>query len=585
MRVFLNLVALAIPCLTVFAPLNLARAEIVNFSKVVCGDADGSGTVNLADLNFTVNYLFSGGPAPDPHELGDQDCSGTIDIADCVYLVSYLYGLGGPPPCCPTAADYCPRVTAGVFFDLETATQMAKLANYAYSAGPSLSPGDIITRCWTGIKFIESDPNFDCDVPQIPSFEDTQLFLARDPWTGDLVVSVRGSGTLQDWISNAQFADAVDWQFGDGTIVPNSVHKGFFCAYRSVATELKAELTAAIEELADVSDVRVYFTGHSLGGALAAIAALDLVDWLVNEMGVGRTHVQMYSIGAPRAFKRALQEEYVRRLPGGHVVLEKTDPVPYLLPTYEHLDDVVIINSSVSGSGAITATRLEFVSGTDVSECGPITKLVPWSYGQVGHDRELYIMRLQKVVDPGLPAVSISVANGLMKLNWSGPVQGPCDRVMYCDDNCMFYGPVPNPLSPDWDWAINGSSKQTPWPKKEGARAAYVDGFGNVLAESAPYVAKTPSKLTLTRRPLGFLEVTWKVSDEGLYDYVALFKQNPNTVGPNGYVVGSKHLVYSDTDDVWSSVHPGGPFWVAYVTADALIGGQRRILAVRGPVN
>lgn len=583
MRVSLTAAALAMTYLVLVAPLQPVRAKIVNLSKIVCGDADSSGTVNLADVNFTVNYLFSGGPAPDPLELGDQDCSGAIDIADCVYLISYLYDLGGPAPCCPTGADYCPRPTTTAF-DLVTALQMAKLANHAYKAGPALSAADIITSCWEGIRFLQSDPNFDCDVPQIPSFEDTQLFLARDPWTGDIVVSFRGSGTLQDWISNAQFADAVDWQFDDGTIIPNSVHKGFLCAYQSVEAALKTELESAIDELDEVADVRVYFTGHSLGGALATIAALDLVDWLVDTKGFQRDHVVMYSVAAPRAFKPSLQGSFSARVPNSCAIMEKTDPVPYLLPTYEHIWRVTIINSRVSGTGAITATRLEFAGGEDISDCGPVTQLVPWSYdAMVSHDREKYITRLEEVETPGLPTVSISVDNGRMKLAWSGVVQGPCDRVILCD-NCPSEIDFFNPLANDWEWVVKASSKQTPQAKSEGLRAAYVDGFGRVIARSSPYTAKTPSKLTLTRRPLGFLEVTWKVSDEGLYDYVALYKQNPNTASPNGYVAGSKHLVYSDTDDVWSSVRPGGPFWVAYVTADALVGGQRRILRVTGPV-
>ncbi len=584
MRVFLKALAFTGIWLALLIPTERVEAKISRLLDIECGDANSSGNVDLTDVNFTINYLFSGGPAPDPYELGDQDCSGAIDIADCVYLISYLYELGGPAPCCPSKAHYCPRATT-TGFDLVTAEQMAKLANHAYKAGPTLSSADIITSCWEGIRFLQSDPNFECDVPQIPSFEDTQLFLARDPWTGDLVVSFRGSGTLEDWISNAQFADAVDWNFDDGTSVSNAVHKGFLCAYQSVEAELKNDLESAIDDLDDVSDVRVYFTGHSLGGALATIAALDLVDWLVDAKDFQRDHIVMYSVAAPRAFKPSLQDDFASKVPNSCAIMEKTDPVPYLLPTYEHVWRVAIINSRVSGSGAITATRLEFAGGEDISDCGPVTQLVPWSYEALeGHDREKYITRLEEVESPGLPTVSISVSNGRMRLAWSGVVQGPCDRVILCD-GCPSEIDFFNPLANDWEWVVKASSKQTPQVKSEGLRAAYVDGFGRVINVSSPYVAKTPSKLTLTRRPLGFLEVTWKVSDEGLYDYVALYKQNPNTAGPTGYVAGSKHLVYSDTDDTWSSVHPGGPFWVAYVTADALVGGQRRILAVKGPVN
>ncbi|MCK4857352.1 MAG: thrombospondin type 3 repeat-containing protein [candidate division Zixibacteria bacterium] len=65
----------------------------------VCGDTDGSGLVNIADVVYLINYIFGGGPPPVPHELsGDVDCNQMVNIADVVYLISYIFG-GGPPPC------------------------------------------------------------------------------------------------------------------------------------------------------------------------------------------------------------------------------------------------------------------------------------------------------------------------------------------------------------------------------------------------------------------------------------------------------------------------------------------------------
>jgi hypothetical protein len=75
---------------------------LYSFSNFVCGDADGSGGVDIDDVVHVINYIFSGGPAPDPIEAGDADCSSGIDIDDVVYLVSYIFS-GGPAPCadCP----------------------------------------------------------------------------------------------------------------------------------------------------------------------------------------------------------------------------------------------------------------------------------------------------------------------------------------------------------------------------------------------------------------------------------------------------------------------------------------------------
>jgi hypothetical protein len=70
----------------------------VDLQTFVPGDADGSGDVDIDDVVYLIEYIFSGGPAPDPIESGDGDCSGSVDIDDAVYLILYIFS-GGPPPC------------------------------------------------------------------------------------------------------------------------------------------------------------------------------------------------------------------------------------------------------------------------------------------------------------------------------------------------------------------------------------------------------------------------------------------------------------------------------------------------------
>lgn len=70
--------------------------------EFLCGDVDDSGGVDIDDIVFLINFVFSGGIAPNPAESGDVDCSGGIDIDDIVYLIQFVFG-GGPQPCadCP----------------------------------------------------------------------------------------------------------------------------------------------------------------------------------------------------------------------------------------------------------------------------------------------------------------------------------------------------------------------------------------------------------------------------------------------------------------------------------------------------
>jgi predicted outer membrane repeat protein len=91
------------PC----APANNDCNELIGAFGVgcgdyLCGDANSSGDVDIDDVVYLINYIFGGGPPPDPLEVGDVDCSGFIDIDDVVYLINYIFA-GGPEPCasCP----------------------------------------------------------------------------------------------------------------------------------------------------------------------------------------------------------------------------------------------------------------------------------------------------------------------------------------------------------------------------------------------------------------------------------------------------------------------------------------------------
>ncbi|MCC6963933.1 MAG: VCBS repeat-containing protein [candidate division Zixibacteria bacterium] len=84
---------------------NQADADhdgIGDLCEFVCGDADGSAAISISDAVYLINFIFAGGPAPNPLLSGDADCSNAISISDAVYLINYIFA-GGPAPCatCP----------------------------------------------------------------------------------------------------------------------------------------------------------------------------------------------------------------------------------------------------------------------------------------------------------------------------------------------------------------------------------------------------------------------------------------------------------------------------------------------------
>jgi hypothetical protein len=83
--------------------MGLSQGELVMLFKntnYTCGDANRDASINVADAVYLINYIFKGGPAPDPLGSGDANCDGAVNVGDAVYLVNYIFK-GGPEPCCP----------------------------------------------------------------------------------------------------------------------------------------------------------------------------------------------------------------------------------------------------------------------------------------------------------------------------------------------------------------------------------------------------------------------------------------------------------------------------------------------------
>ena len=64
----------------------------------VAGDVDGSSDVTISDVVVMINYIFGGGPAPEPIDAGDTNCDAKLNISDAVQLINFIFS-GGAPPC------------------------------------------------------------------------------------------------------------------------------------------------------------------------------------------------------------------------------------------------------------------------------------------------------------------------------------------------------------------------------------------------------------------------------------------------------------------------------------------------------
>jgi Lipase (class 3) len=444
------------------------------------------------------------------------------------------------------------------------------LAGEAYNVDESRRAGEVVSttsgQCWALLEFIEYAP--------FGSPINTQLFVARNTATGDLVVAFRGtSEKLPDFLTDL-YAAGADWTLQDGTVIPDSVHAGFGAAYYAVRSRLWDVLSA---DLDPSSGARVYFTGHSLGGALATLAALDLAPRLV-QAGYRKDNVVMYSFEAPRAISQVLYDLYRDTVPHSYAVALQEDPVPHLplaIPgpnPYTHIPQMVVLNQTGS------EVRSEQGPGLKYEGCETLTDV---SF----HELKLVKARLEGLkTRPGsAPRVSLKVADGKMQLNWEG-VTGPCDWIG------LFRGTHAPSNSDDrlsgfnsWQWATNGSPYTTSYAKGDNFYAGYVNVFGEITATSAKYVPSTP-QVSLSYDAKAYIVLHWSVSDPGKKDFVALYKSNPSTAGTNGYV--ALQWQWATKGNSWVTGRPNfyessHGWYVAYIQEDDA--GNRRILAQAGP--
>ncbi|KAJ7727598.1 alpha/beta-hydrolase [Mycena metata] len=117
----------------------------------------------------------------------------------------------------------------------------------------------------------------------------TQGFIARDDTRQEIVVSFRGSFNLADVATdiNIFLVPLVS----PGLTETFNVHSGFLAAYNDVA---EVVLTTVKAQLAEFPTYAVVVTGHSLGGALAALGASAL------KTAFPTASLKLYTFGQPR---------------------------------------------------------------------------------------------------------------------------------------------------------------------------------------------------------------------------------------------------------------------------------------------
>ncbi|CAK9154717.1 unnamed protein product [Ilex paraguariensis] len=185
---------------------------------------------------------------------------------------------------------------------------------------------------------------------------DTQVALWRDSARKRLVVAFRGTEQVGDFvvrIGGVSCGNVLDLRYGllsDFLLCSRpQVHGGFLSAYDSVRTRIISLIKLTVGNMDDCPELaskwHVYVTGHSLGGALATLLALELSSSQLAKCGA--INVTMYNFGSPRVGNRRFADVYNEKVKDSWRVVNHRDIIPTVprLMGYCHVAEPVYLGA------------------------------------------------------------------------------------------------------------------------------------------------------------------------------------------------------------------------------------------------
>ncbi|KAI1452699.1 alpha/beta-hydrolase [Annulohypoxylon moriforme] len=185
---------------------------------------------------------------------------------------------------------------------------------------------------------------------------DIEGFVASDDTNKLIVASFRGSSSIRNWIADLSFI-LVSCDLVSGCLT----HAGFLTAYNEIATDLLAALKT---EVAAHPTYKIVFTGHSLGGAVATLAA-----GYARKQGYA---ADLYTYGSPRVGNKAFVSYVTNQTGSEYRVTHLDDPVPRLPPIildYRHTSPEYWLSDGTANTTDYTAADIKVCEGFANTNC------------------------------------------------------------------------------------------------------------------------------------------------------------------------------------------------------------------------
>lgn len=220
-------------------------------------------------------------------------------------------------------------------FARDVVLPLAQAAFKAMSGSPaSLPPGYTQTsliRADTAVLTAMAAPH-----PAVAAMtKDTNIFglMGRNPTSRTAFVSFRGTSDIEDWVADIDAIPA-DYlsiaKFGQ-------VHSGFQDVYQLIRERVAAKLATAT-----AGCDQILITGHSLGAALAVLAAPDISQ----NMPPNKIEPRLITFGGPRVGLSDFAAAFDAAIESCYRVVNFLDIVPYLPPTpYVHVGTQITVDS------------------------------------------------------------------------------------------------------------------------------------------------------------------------------------------------------------------------------------------------
>lgn len=155
------------------------------------------------------------------------------------------------------------------------------------------------------------------------------------------LILLRGTQRLNEWIANLSALQDAYHSYQDGiALAPGveygQVHLGFAGVYRDAFHASLIDMARQLDP-----SLPCYVSGHSLGGALATMGALDLALH-IPEM---RPQLQLYTYASPRVGDPVFANTHSQLIPNSYRIVNLGDTVPLVPPTklgfdYAHVGHV-----------------------------------------------------------------------------------------------------------------------------------------------------------------------------------------------------------------------------------------------------